>query len=60
MDLLRPFSLTMAWRDAIVECGYDYWFWDGYGENEQQFVLKSNSNLSVYYSATFIFSANAD
>ena len=40
--------------------GYDYWFWDGYATNGQQFVLKTNSNLSVYYSATFNFSASVD
>ena len=56
----RTAASDSASFSQVNSSGYDYWFWDGYGENGQQFVLKSNSNLSVYYSATFNFSANAD
>lgn len=50
----------LASFSQVSSSGYDYWFWDGYATNGQQFVLKTNSNLNVYYSATFNFSANVD
>ncbi|MBO4688141.1 MAG: hypothetical protein J5636_06465 [Clostridiales bacterium] len=56
----RTAASDCASFSQVNSSGYDYWFWDGYATNGQQFVLKTNSNLSVYYSAIFNFSASAD
>jgi len=47
----------LASFSQVSDSGYNYDYYNGYATNGQQFVLKSNSNLDIYYSATFAFSA---
>ena len=49
----------LASFSQVSSSGYDYDFNSGYATSGQQFVLKTNSNLAIYYSATFIYSAYA-
>lgn len=61
--LYRTYPLTAASNNAsfsqVNSNGYDYSYLSGFGLDGQKFIIKSNSNLNIYYSATFYWYANA-